>query len=592
MIRLPRRNQQIGADFSTRARVLQGTGIKLNFGQLNAAYGDLSRAVGQGPRQNLVDNSGERDLAAGIGRAAGIGMELIERNQQVTDTRKLYDAETRLLVGQQELESLLQNEKDPNKWETVAAAHMDGVLGTIDTEGMSERAKASLGSFTERARMLTVAKARNSGFAKNEAMAFDSANARAAQAAATGDVAGFVQAKQGTLALGANPDVVASEMVIGVQGILEKADADMHRNVKIAVDSKDYGMATTYLESIKDPMVRQDAETLVVKSQQGDVLESEMVKDPDAFVQSDTFKGLEQVEQQKWSEAAFNLKQRNSAMAMQAAQDDMAKGTLFNPVQLKHQTKYKGLTPEAKAVVEERLKTGVPANDPREFSGVARFITDFEPTGVQEDDQLAVADLKAKIGMRFSGAYKAQLDKLADKMLADPSTIPDFGDKILSEAFTEGMLGNYKVPYVQPRKEGWITSAREGTTLTPADIARTNPNVPEGQRLLPGELAEDAKLKAQAAERHYKGMRMIESMRARGEPAMKIEEAARKYVESIGLGASLMGLGPNPIIDMDGAAPRPSMDGTLNSGASPTPANGNPLLPTLDAARDILKGLE
>lgn len=591
MIRLPRRNPQLGADFSTRARIL-GAGIKLNFGQLNVATAALSQAVGQGPRQNLVDNSGERDLAAGIGKAAGVGMELIQRNQQVTDTRKLYDAETRLLVGQQELESLLQNENDPNKWESVAAAHMDGVLGTIDTEGMSERAKASLGSFTERSRMLTVAKARNSGFAKNEAMAIESANARSAQAEAMGDIPGMVQAEMGKLALGENPDTIKANTFIKAQRMVDKADADMQQNVKIAVDAKDYGLAATYLEGIKDPMAKLDAQTLLEKSQQGDVLEAEMVKDPDAFMQSDTFKGLEPPEQQKWSEAAFNLKQRNSAMAMQAAQDDLARGTLFNPVQLKHQSKYKGLTPEARAVVEERLRTGVPANDPREFSGVARYITDFEPTGVQEDDQLAVADLKAKIGMRFSGAYKAQLEKMADKMLVDPASLPDFGDKIITEAFTEGMLGNYKVPYVQPRKEGLITSARPGTTLTPADIARTNPNVPEGQRLLPGELAEDARLKAQAAERQYKGLRMIEAMRARGEPAMKIEEAARKYVESIGLGASLMGLGPNPIIDMDGAAPRPSMDGTLNSGASPTPANGNPLLPTLDAAREILKGLE
>lgn len=586
MIRLPRRNPQLGADFSTRARIL-GAGIKLNFGQINAATAALSQAVGQGPRQNLVDNSGERDLAAGIGKAAGVGMELIQRNQQVTDTRKLYDAETRLLVGQQELESLLQNEKDPNKWESVAAAHMDGVLGTIDTEGMSEQAKASLAAFTERSRMLTVAKARNSGFAKNEAMAIESANARSAQAEAMGDIPGMVQAEMGKLALGENPDTIQANTFIKAQRMVNKADADMQQNVKIAVDAKDYGLAATYLEGIKDPMAKLDAQTLLEKSQQGDVLEAEMVKDPDAFVQSDTFKGLEPPEQQKWSEAAFNLKQRNSAMAMQAAQDDMAAGILTSPLVLERHPKYAKLTPEAKAVVEERLKTGVPANDPQEFIGVAKSITDFEPTGVQEDDQLAVADLKAKIGMRFSGAYKAQLEKMADKMLVDPADLPDFADQILSDAFADK---NYMVPYVQPRKEGWITSAREGTTLSPADIARTNPNVPKGQRLLPGELVVDQKLKALKAERHYRGLRMVEAMRARGEPPAKIEEAAQKYAESVGVGAVLTGYGPNPRIDMDGPIPRPSMDGTLNSGASPTPANGNPLLPSVvDEARGILK---
>jgi hypothetical protein len=225
--------------------------------------------------------------------------------------------------------------------------------------------------------------------------------------------------------------------------------------------------------------------------------------------------------------------------------------------------KYKGLSPEAKAVVEERLRTGVAGNKPEEFMGLAKFVTDFVATGDETLDNLAVADLKAKVSMRFAGAYKDQLNKMIDGMLGDPASLPDFGDRMLTDAFASGHLGNYKVPYVKSRAEGFFGFMKpvEGTALSPEDLAQTDSEVPESQRLLPGEIAQDQKLKALAAERLYKGMRMVEAMRNQKRKPQEIEDWVNTYVQSIGLYPAG---GPNPIL-FNGITPDPDPEKALET---------------------------
>ena len=600
MIRLPRQNPQINADFSTKARITESGGIKLNFGQLNASFDQLSQAVGKGPRENPVDYSGARDLAEGIGDMSATGMKMIQRNQEMTDTRKLYDAETRLLVGQQELESLLQKEKDPNKWEQVAAEHMDGLMTQIDVEGMSERAKQNLSAFTERARMITVAKARNSGFAKNEQMTIEAGRATANAHKATGNTQGYVEAMTTLGEVTGNPQAAAAETVAGVYEIRNRNDSLASQDINSAIVAKKFDEADALAEGINDPLAKAEAQMVVLKARRDHTYGIEIAEDPDAFEAKIPTLGLTPTEENELRKDVYNIKQTDSAIATQAAQDDIARGVLISPLQLDRQSKYKRLTPESKAIIADRLRKGVPANDHKEFLGVAKFISDYKPTGQSNLDNLTVADLKAKINIRFDGALKAQLDKLADKMLVDPADVKDFGDKIAADAFADGYLQNYRVTYVEPREEGWIRSAREGTTLSPADVARTNSEIPEAQRLEPGEIVEDQRLKAIAAEKYMELMRQNEMMRRRGDAPKDIEAAAKSFVRAIGIGTSMSttpAATPNPTINMDGPIPKPTMDGSLKTGGSPTMGTGDGLIPppppaTLDEARKILKDIE
>ena len=541
MIRLPRRNPEINADFSPRRR-LTGGGIRLNFSDSQRALSDLDRAVRQGPRYVEEDvSSGVKAVAKGAQQVTSALQELQMRNQDITDKRKLYDGETKLAVLQQELQGKLTQENDPNKWESIAAEHMAGA--EFDTEGMSPAAIDALQQYAERTKALTVARARNGGFAENERRYGESVNARLDIAERDGDLRGLVATVNefgDTMNLPA--EVRESMLIPRVKNVQMK----VLRNVRTQVENlqaegrfdevPDVIMGQEVLTA--DPELQVELDNMLLKNKAAKTeaeFDNAISVNPTAEME-ELRKGAEgkygtlpEYKRQDMLIKAAQMRDNKSALAAKRAADGMAQGAIINPNQL-DLPEFSDLTPAVRQTLKRTVSEGAP-NSNKEWMSVMNRLNAWKASPDKFQDDIDLNSIEDMVGVRFKGAFKDQLVKRIQEIRSGPDAAKTSeAKKYISELYSSGGLGVTEVPYVPKREAGMfgLTTAEEGTVLSPADQVRTGTDVAEKDRIEPKDLVTDMRKQEAAQKKMVELIEGVERIASEGGNTEKQLEFVRQ----------------------------------------------------------------
>jgi len=515
MIRLPRRNPEINADYSPRRRLSAG-GLRLNFSDQQRALGELNRAVGQGPRYVEEDvSSGVKAVAKGVQNLSGAAQELILRNQDITDKRKLYDNETKLAVMQEELQGKLTQENDPNKWESLAAEHM--AAAQFDTEGMSPAAIQALKSYAERTKAITVARARNGGFAENERRLGESVMASIKIHTRNRNIRGIAENVKAMVDDGHWTPEVGMNVL---QDHSRQAQADIFQDVKTKVASlQSQGRYDEVPEVIqgeeliaKDPLLQVEVENMLlqnkaakeeaefnnaISSNPREVLdelnnpEGKYAKEPGYKKQDMAFKAQTMIE-------------NKSALSERRATSMVAEKTITSPEQL-DQPEFKDLTPEVKQTLKQTILWG-PPNSKKEWMSVMIDLNSWKPSADSYQDDIELNRIENMVGVRFTGAYKDQLVKRISEIRSGPDAAKtSAAKKLIADTLKTGGFGVTEVPYVPKRERGLfgLVTAEEGTALSPADQVRTGDDVAKEDRIKPKDLVIDRRKQAAAQKKAF-----------------------------------------------------------------------------------------
>jgi hypothetical protein len=541
-------------------------------------------------------SSGVQAIAKGAQQATSALQELQIRNQDITDKRKLFDNETKLAVLQEELQGKLTQENDPNKWESLAADHM--AAAEFDTEGMSPAAVEALQQFAERTKALTVARARNGGFAENERRLVGSAMARIETATRNRDLKGIAEPVRVLIDGGhVTPDQGMELLSSNARQVQAAEIQDLRTQVGNLMDQNKPEEAKQLVQTnhfINDPMLVADKEQLLLKID-ADVEEkafnNAIAANPKAELEELLKPDGKYASKPEWQKQdmmfqAAQMVEDKSALVSKKVTNMMAEKTLTRPEQLDN-PEFADLTPADKEVFKETLVKGAPNND-QEWMGVAAKINNYTPSGNKDRDALRLAKLENFVEVRFKGTFKDQLVRMiAERRQEEESEGGvDLAKQKLTRYFQEGFLGNYKVPYVAP-EENWFSADTPGTPLSPADQALTSTDVPEGQRITKGKPVIDIQREAIARQKLSAGLNALALMKKQGKTAKEMNEWVDTFAQQYSVNSALKEVEkeytPNPRMpDFNPPVKRASkfMEGLqLPEGLSETPANAD-LFPT------------
>jgi len=546
MIRLPRRNPEINADYSPRRRLSAG-GLRLNFSDSQRALSDLNRAVGQGPRYVEEDvSSGVKAVAKGAQQATNALQELQIRNQYITDKRKLFDNETKLAVSGEELQGKLTLENDPNKWESIAAEHMASV--EFDTEGMSPSAVEALQQYSERTRALTVARARNGGFAENERRMVGSALASLDIHTRARNLRGIAETTKALVDGGHwTPEQGMNVAQDHARQVQTAEIRDLGTQVENLALGGKYDEAKQLIEThhfINDPLLAADKQNMLLKVDAkkeevefGNAIaanpraELEELKKPDG-----KYADKPEWQRQDMIFKASQMVENKSAVNAKRAIDGIIGKTITKPEQLDG-PEFKDITPVQKETLKKTLLEGAP-NDDKEWMGLAAEINNFEPSDNPDQDALRLAHIENMVEVRFKGSYKDQLVRMIAERREGETESDVVAKQKLTNYLTEGFLGNYKVPYV-PAKDNWFSEDTAGTPLSPADQALTDTAVPEGQRITKGKPVVDVQREALARAKWAAGLNGLRIMKRKGATSKEMEDWVDSYAQQYSVSAAL-----------------------------------------------------
>lgn len=546
MIRIPRRNPEINADFSPRRR-LTGGNLRLNFSDADRALSDLNRAVGQGPRYVQEDvSSGVQAIAKGAQQATSALQELQIRNQDITDKRKLYDGETKLAVLQQELQGKLTQENDPNRWESLAAEHM--AAAEFDTEGMSPSAVEALQQFAERTKALTVARARNGGFVENERKYLESANARLKIAEDSRDIAGVVRiASEIGDSLGQPPEVVAANITPRVRNIQNAEIRDLDVQVDNLLEQNKPEEARSLIENnhfiSNDPLLQAEKERRLLKVD-AKILDNNfnnaISSNPTAEIEElgkpdGKYSSLPEYKKQDMMLKAVQMRDNKSILTSKRVTDRMAEGTITYPEQL-DAPEFKDLTPTMRQTLKQTILEGAPNNN-KEWMSVMNRLNAWKASPDTYQDDIDLNFIENMVAVRFKGAFKDQLVKRIQEIRSGPDAAKTSeAKKYISNLYSSGGLGVTEVPYVPKREAGMFgfVTAREGTPLSPADQVRTGTDVAEKDRIKPKDLVTDIRKQEAAQKKMVDLIEGVERIAAEGGDTAKqiefVNQQAAQYL--------------------------------------------------------------
>lgn len=594
MIRLPRRNPEINADYSPRRRLTAG-GLRLNFSDQQRALGELNRAVGQGPRYVEEDvSSGVKAIAKGVQQLTGAAQELQLRNQDITDKRKLFDNETKLAVMGEELQGKLTLENDPNKWESLAAEHMAAV--EFDTEGMSPAAVDALQQYAERTKALTVARARNGGFAENERRMVGSALASIETHTRNRNLKGIAETAKVLVDGGHYTPEQGMELVSNHARQVQAAEIqDLNTQVENLVMGGKYDEAKSLVQTnhfINDPMLVADKEQMLLKvdAKKEEVeFQSAIATNPKGELEELLKPDGKYASKPEWQKQdmvfkAAQMVENKSAVTAKRAVDQMLGKTLTKPEQL-DQPEFADLTLVQKETLKETLLKGAPNND-QEWMGLVAEINNFAPSENPDQDALRLAHIENMVEVRFKGPYKDQLVRMINERRQGETESDAMAKQKLTSYFKEGFLGNYKVPYVPP-KDNWFSADTPGTPLSPADQALTDPAVEGAARITKGKPVIDVQREAIARQKLSAGLNALSLMKKQGKTQKEMDEFVDTFAQQYSVNSALKEVEkeytPNPRMpDLNPPVKRASkfMEGLqLPDGLSETPANAD-LFPT------------
>jgi hypothetical protein len=493
-------------------------------------------------------SSGVKAVAKGAQQVTSALQELQIRNQDITDKRKLFDNETKLAVMGEELQGKLTLENDPNKWESIAAEHMASV--EFDTEGMSPSAVEALQQYTERTKAITVARARNGGFAENERRMVNSAMANLDIHTRARNLRGIAET---TKAMVDDGHWTPEQGMNVAQEHARRVQSDIFRDLKIKVETLQTEGRFDEVPSVieeeeliaNDPLLQVEVENMLLQNKakreefdftnaisanpQAELDELRKGKDgkygskPEWQRQDMTFKASQMVE----NKSAVNAKR---------AIDGIIGKTITKPEQLDG-PEFKDITPVQKETLKKTLLEGAPNND-KEWMGLAAEINNFEPSDNSDQDALRLAHIENMVGVRFKGSYKDQLVRMIAERREGGTESDVVAKQKLTKYLTEGFLGNYKVPYVPP-KDGWLFGDTPGTPLSPADQALTDTAVPEGQRITKGKPVVDVQREALARAKWSAGLNGLALMKQKGATAKEMEDWVDSYAQQYSVSAAL-----------------------------------------------------
>jgi hypothetical protein len=140
--------------------------------------------------------------------------------------------------------------------------------------------------------------------------------------------------------------------------------------------------------------------------------------------------------------------------------------------------------------------------------------------------------------VRFKGSYKDQLVRMIAERRAGETESDAMAKQKLTNYFKEGFLGNYKVPYVPP-KDRWFSADTPGTPLSPADMALTSTDVPEGQRITAGKPVIDIQREAIARQKLSAGLNALALLKKQGKTQKEMDDWVDQYAQQFTVAPAL-----------------------------------------------------
>ena len=580
----------VNADFSTARQ--SGNTSRTDSREIQDAFRQVGASISAGPRFVMPRYDGLVDLGKGVQQLGNHIADVRIRNQQVTDTRLGMEGETHLKLSEDALSIKLRQEKDPLKWEGIATEHVANAIAGLNTEGMSEQAKAHLmEAFVPRWRSEQVTKATLNGMIRNESEMRSAALARVEIAKQQRDPASMRQVLNTLVDQHAmTEDEATSHFMSNVAEMGSALAKETEMRVNLALNDPRGPQVATARAILEDVRFTGGADKVRLDPVQSDYLHQKVqqaevestVRDmiavdpagvllefdkPDSTLNK---MGITPAQAQKLQDMAFERVQQNSSQTVVVAADDLQSGVLKTPEQLNTSPRYSKLTPSAKAKVFAAL-TNSGKNDKAEWLSFATDkISSLPVTGDAVKDTQTRSELEADIHLRFDGPLQAGLLKLVDEHFS-PNTrgAVSMALSTVDHAFKTGVLGNYVVPYQEPtNKTDWKELVRlgfdwtevykkistgkpdisirvPGTPLTPADQAALGTTDRKGNPLIfQGKPVVDASL-YESAQKRYETIRLtLMEMAKRGATDQQIMQYAEDAARTVPLQS--ISTQPNP----------------------------------------------
>lgn len=544
----------VGQDFRPSAKY--GTrGIKVNFGNAAAALDEAKRAVSNGPTAPTPDvSSGWEKMGQALSNVGHMGAELIQRNQELTDKRNLLKVENDWAIFRAELDSKLAEQQDPNKWLGVADEHLKGFVTNIDRENMSPFAQQQLDMYLERQAKVTRASVASGTAVENSRRLESELNIRGRNAIKNKDATTWGQTQRMKEQEGfGSPGQIQAETEGGAMEIRDLQRNEWDDSFKGLLTRGEIDKAEAMLKELTTPKpgipLFKDEEL----AERGELFEhatevsihTQKLGTMDLSTYAEELANPEnspwikdQETRDQFARELYNLRQNKSAQTSMLAANDFApvseggNGTLRKPEDL-NKPKYRDLLPNDREFWKKALET--PGSvDADNWASLANDISSYVKTGDDIKDGLALAALEQKTQTFPAGPYRNTLvDMVKRKRDGSPADSDNEARSILSQAFSDGYAGVFKVPYQAPT-DPWFGTPKEGTALSPDDAARLKAEGPS--KLEAKRIVEDQKLKAVAIDNLNKAQAEIDRLKASGATPTAQAEAARRIVATWRLG--------------------------------------------------------
>lgn len=535
-LRLPRRNTEVNADFSTPRQT--GGGLRLDFSPQQSSFARINQAIGQGPRYREVDVSSGGQAVAGVMDYAGAQMsKLLARNQEITDQRKLFENETTLRVAQEQIALEIAQEKDPTKHREIFERRFGEAVQGLNYEGMSPYAAEVMRQQSDRLYKLGTVRTQMDSFKANEAMLLDEVEADRMAGKATGDVTrvGRANARRAEIT-GESPDTTMNRTVVDAVETSNVALRNTEKQVSDFVDSDRYNEGLAFVES--DPFLnlpgnaahRDIAIKALVTGKQMADFKATMYLNPNAMRDK-----LEKGEDPSMANLTPEMRSdmmritdieiaTRSNRQINRVNDHLAKPGMRSAVlEALKGTGYSDLTPAARAELIQEVGKEVPSNDPDAYMATLKALANFEGGEDAEVNEAQITTLEAMAKTKFSGEFMESIGRAATTARAriNGTATEDDNDPIdkqIINAMTDGYFIPYELPYSQ---------IKDKKDLSPADRVK--------QGIKPDTLVVNQRLKSEAVQKANRVRGYNQSLIKSKVPLHERERLVTEMMDNMGL---------------------------------------------------------
>lgn len=537
MLRIPRRTTEVNANFSTPRQ--RGDGLRLDFSPQQSAFARINQAIGQGPRYRPVDVSSGGHAVAGVMDWAGNKMQkLIERNQEITDQRKLFQNETKLKAAQEQIALEITGEKDPTKHGEIYERRFGEAMQSLDFEGMSPYATEVMRQQADRLQKLGAIRTQMDSFKANEGLLLDEVDAGRKAAVATGNMAEVGRLNKARAEItGESENTTMHRTVLDGLAAGENARARTADEVNNLLELGRPEDALTLLQTdeyLALPQNENEKTVLIKKVETSKAMtefKTSMLIDPKA-----TKKALDSGESPYLKNATpemgadmkkmvdIEVATRSNRSLNQIADDITQPGMRGQVLEILKSGGYKDLTDAARMEVINDLSKPTPSNDPREHYMTLKALANFQggPDAELNETQITAYETTAK--MKFSGP---QLESVMRATTAARARIKgdatdEEKDPLERQILNLGKDGYFGV-YNYPLNE------IEEADLSPADRIKGKATDNEDT------LFENQRLKAEAMDKQMRVVEFNRSLLKAKVPLHEREQQVQEMIDSMGL---------------------------------------------------------